>query len=251
MSVNVYIERKFGGNRSLISPDEFLNWAKHDIKGGSRRSIANALTNAKRAIHGRIDEIITALRVSYASDWPQTPSTDIKLKVLKQINLPVTSIAKVLTVRRNDLEHSYLLPSLDQVRSDVETTELWLEKSKSYLKPSVVIIGLPVTSIGSGASATTKRSTFKATFAEPDKVVFYWDAKREIITLSKSGSTSRKKYHDYRWKKFIEIQKKSYLSHHSRQIVPSVSIATRLYKAYECWVLGNRGPSFTASKKFS
>jgi hypothetical protein len=136
------------------------------------------------------------------------------------------------------------------VRADVETAGLWLGESKSYLRPSVVLTGLSVESIGCSASAATKKQTFKATFAEPDKVEFYWDAKKEIVTLSKSGVTSRKKYADFSWKDLIDIQKKSYLSDDSKQVVPSISVATALYRAYQKWVLCERGSSFTASIKF-
>jgi len=251
MSINVYVWRKLGGSKSLISPNEFLKWAKQDIKGGNPKNIANDLSNTKRAIHARIDEILYALRIQYASDWPKSPQTSDKLKAIKQLKIPGTSNIDLITKRRNDFEHCYLLPSLKQMRADVETTDMWLDKSKSYLKPSVVLIGLPVMRIGCGASAKTKKSTFNAKFAKPDKVEFYWDAKREIVTLSKSGATSRKNYHDYSWKDLIRIQKKSFLSNDTKQIAPSIPIATRLYKAYEGWLLGNRGPSFTASKKFS
>ncbi|MDD5327003.1 MAG: hypothetical protein PHY02_04205 [Phycisphaerae bacterium] len=250
MSINVYVWRKLGDNKSIISPNEFLKWAKQDIKGGNPKNIANTLSNTKRAIHARIDEILYALRIQYASGWPKSLQTSDKLKAIKQLKIPGTSNIDLITKRRNDLEHSYLLPSLKQIRADVEAVEMWLDKSKSYLRPSVVLIGLPVTRLGS-SYVSEKKSTFIAEFAKPDKVEFYWDAKKEIVTLSKSGATSRKNYHDYSWKELIRIQKKSYLSNDTKQIAPSISIATRLYKAYEGWVLGKRGPSFMATKKFS
>lgn len=246
--MNVYVWRKLGGGKSLLSPNDFQTWACQDIKGGNLRSIANALTNAKRAIHARIDEILYAIRIQYASDWPDMPTTDDKIKAIKRLHVPVTAIVKVLTKRRNDLEHSYLLPSLDQVRADVETAGLWLGKSKRYLRPSVVLTGLSVKSIACSMSA--KKYTLKATFAEPDgKVEFYWDAKQEIVTLSKSGVTNRKKYDDFSWKDLINIQKKAYLSDDNKMEVPSKSDATNLYVAYQKWVSGKRLPSFTRSIK--
>jgi len=251
MSVNVYVWRKLGGSKLLISPNDFLNWAKEDIKGGGQKNIANALSNTKRAIHARIDEILYALRIQYANDWPSNPQTSDKLKAIKKLKIPGTSNIALVTKRRNDLEHSYLLPSLDQVRADVETTGMWLGKSESYLRPSVILEGLPVKSIGSTHISKTNKETFSATFGEPEKVVFYWDAKKEIVTLSKSGTTSRKRYNDYTWKDLIRIQKKLYLSNNNNMVAPSIPIATRLYKAYEKWVSGKRGPSFTATKKLS
>jgi len=236
--------------KSCVKPDEFLSWAKQDIVGGGRRSIANALTNAKRAVHARIDEIITALRVPYASDWHKNVTTDDKLKVLKRIKVPVTSIAKVITDRRNDLEHSYLVPSLKQVRADVETAGLWLDKSKAYLKPSVVLMGLSVNSIGTSANADTRRNTFSVTFADREQIDFFWEAKRAIVTVSKLGSSSQKKYADFDWKRMVDIQKNAYLSSSNKCTVPSVQVATKLFKAYENWVLGKRGNNFSASSIF-
>ena len=246
MDVFIWIKATEG----KIKPDEFLSWAKKDIGGGGRRSIANALTNAKRAIHSRIDEIITTLRVSYASDWPKNATTDVKLKLLKQIKMPVTSIAKVLTARRNDLEHSYLLPSQDQVRADVETVELWLDKSKAYLKPSVLLIGLSVDSIGNSANVDTKKQKFSVTFSNPKQITFFWDSKRVIVTLSKSGSSSQRGYSDLSWKEMVDIQKNAYLSSDSKYIVPSGYVATKLFRAYEKWLLGKRSNKFSASSIF-
>lgn len=248
--MRVYAWRKLGGGKSLLSPNDFQKWACQDIKGGGGRSTANALTNAKRAIHARIDEILYALRIQYASNWPERPATVDKLKAIKRLKIPAIAIVQVLTERRNDLEHTYLLPPRNQVEADVDTAAMWLSESESYLRPSVVLTGLSVKSIGRGASFATKKVTFKATFAEPSKVEFFWDAKKEIVTLSKSGVVSRKKYIDFSWKELIDIQKKAYLSEDNDTVVPSISVATRLYRAYEGWVSGKRGPSFTASVKF-
>jgi hypothetical protein len=250
MSTNVYVWRNPSCSKSMIGPTDFLRWAKEDIRGGNPKNIANALSNTKRAIHARIDEILYALRIEYANDWPSNPQTSDKLKAIKQLKIPGTSNVELLTKRRNDLEHKYLLPSLDQVRADVETADMWLERSESYFRPSVVLMGLPVTSIGCSYTSA-KKSIFKTNFAKPEKVEFYWDAKREIVTLSASGTISRKNYCDHIWKELIRIQKKLYLSDNNHVVVPSISIATRLYKAYEGWVLGNRGSSFAASKKFT
>ncbi len=43
-----------------IETNEFLAWAKSDIKAGEKRGRGNALGNIKKAIHSRIDEIIAS-----------------------------------------------------------------------------------------------------------------------------------------------------------------------------------------------
>ena len=248
MDLHIWLNDTKGKSCGL--PDEFLSWAKQDIVGGERRSIANALTNAKRAIHARIDEIIIALRVPHAADWPKTATTDDILKVLKQIKVPVTSIAKVLTARRNNLEHNYLLPSLDQARADVETAELWLDKSKEYLNPSVSFMGLLVNGLGFFTNADAQKGTVFVTFSERSKVTYFSEAKKSIMTVNKSGFSTQKKYADLKWKELVEIQKDSYLFSQNKFTIPSSQIATKLFTAYKNWLLGKRGNKFSASHSF-
>lgn len=248
--MDIYIRISQNSNRLLITPDEFLTWAKQDIRGGGRRERANALTNAKRAIHGRIDQILLAVRVRYANDWPDRPKTSDKLNVLKKLNIPTTDIVDVLTRRRNDLEHFYLLPSTGQVRSDVQVTELWLKQSQTYLTATIVLAKLPVTSFSVSSSAKTKKHTISATFASPEPITFFWDAKRKIITMFANGSTKEQNYNLLNWKDLVRYQK-PYLFRGSPFTVPSFPVATKIYKAYEKWVSGKRGCSFKTTTGFS
>jgi hypothetical protein len=158
---NIYVWVQKSSGKARILPSEFLDWAKLDVKAGGRRGIANALTNTKRALHARMDEILYSVRVRYANDWSQRPDTELKLKALKRLNIPITTIVKVLTERRNDLEHGYLLPGLDEVRAYVETAELWLEKSESYLRSTIIIGGLLLWSREKGHKVKLPENIFR------------------------------------------------------------------------------------------
>ena len=236
---NIGVHAQGPSGKARIHPSEFLDWAKQDIKAGSRRGIANGLTNAKRALHARIDEILYGVRVRFASDWSELPDTDLKLKALKRLDVPITTIVRVLTKRRNNLEHGYILPSLDEVRADVETAELWLEKSESYVRPSVVIGGLPTKDFGVRSSTKARKETVYGVFETPKRIIFFWDAKRKVIELKPDGSTLETDYGTVAWKKLIRLQRPF-----ERVWPVPPRLATRVFRAYERWVTERKQCSF-------
>ena len=95
----------------LVSSQEFLSWAKSDLKGGDRRAMGNALSNIKKSIHSRIDEILSLSHLSFGKDWNSRATTDEKIALLKKLNIEHTSIVKIITKIRNTYEHQYILPS--------------------------------------------------------------------------------------------------------------------------------------------
>lgn len=230
---------KAKSDKSRVTPDEFLTWAQQDIKGDGKRGIANALTNAKRALHARIDEILYSVRVRYANDWPNRPNTDSKLKVLKCLNIPTTDIATVLTGRRNDLEHCYILPTHTQVRADVQTGSLWLDNLKSYLTTSIVIAGLPIKSCVPSPHVRTKKKKLSITFGSTKKILFFCDAKRKLIILKSDGTRNETSYDKFKWKELIKYQQ-PYFSDSNPLVVFSMSIASKIYREYEQLVNRNK-----------
>jgi hypothetical protein len=236
MSVYVWAKTKSGKLR--ITPGEFLTWAETDIKGDGRREMANALTNAKRALHARIDEILYSVRVRYANDWPKWPKivgTNLKIEVLKSLNIRITAIVKVLTERRNDLEHAYMLPSRVDVEAAVETARLWLNDTKSYLRPSIVLAGLTFKPLRNPVDRIRKEELL-VTFGPAEKVLFFRDSAHTLIILKSDCTRSEKSYKELGWKNLIQYQK-PYLSENNKLIVSSLSIATKIYMKYEQWLI--------------
>ena len=121
-------------DRNQVKPNEFLKWAISDLKGGDKRSHGNALGNIKKAIHSRIDEIINSTHLVFCCDWKwKDITTEIKLKILKDLGIGRGDIARVITEERNTYEHRYILPSLSTIRAYREIAELWLNESyKKY-----------------------------------------------------------------------------------------------------------------------
>src|SRR5438552_14088133 len=112
LSIEKRVDPKF------VAPAEFLSWALTDLKGSGRRNLGNALGNIKRALHGKIDELVGRTRVQQCHDWKNrnTP-TDDKLEVLKSLGIEHRAVLKLITESRNDFEHTYLLPSLTEVQA--------------------------------------------------------------------------------------------------------------------------------------
>lgn len=235
MSVCVWIKEKRG--RSSVSPEEFLTWAEKDFNGGGRRERANALTNSKRALHARIDEILYSLRVKYAKNWPEEPNigTKLKLKVLKSLNIKTTAIVRILTERRNDLEHAYVLPSSNEVEAAVETARLWLNDPKSYLHPSIALAGLTIKPSRKFVDHRIRKEKLLVEFGPKEQVFFFCDARRKLIISNSDGTQSEKSYKELGWKDLIQYQK-PYLSEDNKLIVSSLSIATKIYMKYEEWL---------------
>jgi len=241
--MSIYITVKAKSDKSRVTPEEFLTWAQQDIKkDGGRRAIANALTNTKRALHARIDEILYSVRVRHANDWSDRLNTDSKLKVLKCFNIRTTDIANVLTGRRNDLEHYYILPPLKQVRADVQTGSLLLDNLKPYSTTSIVIAGLPIKSCVPSPYVRTKKKKLIITVGSTKKIWLFCDAKRKLIILKSDGTQSETSYDKYKWKELIKYQQ-PYFSDSNSLIVSSMSIASKIYRKYKKLVnLNKRGP---------
>lgn len=240
--MSIYAWAKPISSRSVITPDEFITWAEQDIKGGGKRERANALTNAKRALHARIDEILYSVRVRYANDWPKWPQivdTSRKVNVLRRLKMSTTTIAKVLTDRRNNLEHAYIIPSTKQVQADVETARLWLDNSKSYLHPSIMLAGLPIKSCVPSVYPRTRKKMLSIKFGPTEKILFFCDAESKLIILKSDGTRNETSYDKLKWKDLIKYQQ-PYLSDSNPLIVSSMSIASKIYREYEQLVSRNK-----------
>ena len=231
-AINVAVARSISSN-SCITPEQFMEWAKRDLDGGDKRAAVNALSNVKRAVHAKVDEVLWALRVGYSRDWPDQPGIDDKLKALRRIKVPTSAIVKVLTERRNWLEHRYTPPRLDDVRSDVEAADLWLERSASYPRSRIVIGNLPTTFFGTIHSSKRQKEGVRIEFTTPVRVTFFWDARRQVVEIQPDGSVVETPFANLGWKELIDAQRSFVLS--GGHVVPG-RLATRIFRAYEKWV---------------
>ncbi|MGC9385259.1 MAG: hypothetical protein ACP5D6_11725 [Kosmotogaceae bacterium] len=118
-----------------LSANDFLTYAKSDLVDNDEKGLINALSNAKRAISNRIDEIImlSLLRkISLKQRW----NIPTKMDKLGAIGIFVPGILqRKITSKRNLLEHEYIKPKDSQDVVDIiEIAKLFLASTERYIE---------------------------------------------------------------------------------------------------------------------
>ncbi len=116
-----------------ISAKEFLAFAKSDLKDYGNKGLINALSNAKRAISNRMDELI---KISFLEKRSSKLNIPKKMEKLNAIGLFVPDLLqRKITSMRNILEHEYIKPKDSQVVKDaIEIAELFLRSTDQYIE---------------------------------------------------------------------------------------------------------------------
>lgn len=123
-----------------ISPNDFLHFARQALKEGDDAGCVNALTNAKRAIDCEVESFLAALGYPRGKDLPRSvsdylarqgrtlrrPGLDAKLQLLQALNVVPVKLAARVRALRNDLEHEYALPQVEDVRDAIETADIFM-----------------------------------------------------------------------------------------------------------------------------
>jgi len=215
-----------------VKPIEFLAWAKSDIKAGDRRGRGNALGNIKKAMHSRIDEIITSTHLHFAKDWSwKKLYTEDKLSILRQIGVEKTSIAKITTDIRNKYEHSYIVPSADDIRAYCDIVDLWLEDSyKKYNFGRIGIFDLPIYDIIKEGEVV-KKIVLTDDYKD---ITYFWDYKHSLFKTSKKKPSKITTLKDLGWKEILALEKGFIKNLRNREIhYLSQPNLTKVFKIYD------------------
>lgn len=130
-----------------ITPLEFLNYAKEDLKLKSNKGLIDAMSNAKRSIECQIDIIIIMLGYDYkkfdnSKAYLETKQfikkffnqnnveglTD-RIKLLQILDITPTFLISKIRNLRNKVEHEYIIPSLQDVKEAIEIADLFIHSS--------------------------------------------------------------------------------------------------------------------------
>ncbi len=126
----VYVQKEVFQSEARV----FLDFAKEDLQGLDARGMANALSNAKRAIGNRVDTLLFAYGL-----WIRAKNRrwgyPTKVKKLRGMGVLAPRLLQtMITSPRNRLEHEYIIPeNPDDVRGVIELAELYVEGSEKYL----------------------------------------------------------------------------------------------------------------------
>lgn len=113
-----------------ITPTEYIEFSQLDIGGTDKRSIINALSNAKRALECQLDSLMLTFGFGSVSDRWNVPK---KLEVLKDIGIIAPRILAKINRHRNDMEHEYTCPKHDVVADFVDVVALFLQATRVHI----------------------------------------------------------------------------------------------------------------------
>jgi len=112
-----------------ISPEDFLQQAEDDFELGGNNARLNALSNAKRAIHAQVDEVLlalgfTAVRANFSR----------KMELLADLGFVSPRMLRRVNDARNVLEHEYHAPTYEQVEEAIDLASLFVGATKRNLE---------------------------------------------------------------------------------------------------------------------
>jgi len=122
----------YSSNQEML-PSSYLEFSKHDIdEGNENRNRINAVGNAKRAFHLQTEMLCDAFgwRILYQDKYTGFPK---KLEFLSRCGIISPNILKKLNKKRNNIEHSYYIPNIEEVEDYIDIVELFLMATKDLL----------------------------------------------------------------------------------------------------------------------
>lgn len=141
-----------------IRPHEYLRFAELDIKGADKRSLVNALGNAKRALECQLDSLMIAFRMSnVAAKW----NVPRRLEFLNKINVVAPTILGKINKHRNEMEHRYICPAHEIVEDFVGVVALFLPATEKHIHDFVEDLDL----------YCAKHAGFRVTFVDDNLCV--------------------------------------------------------------------------------
>jgi len=104
-----------------------LQQAEDDFELKGNAALLNALSNAKRAIHAQIDEVLVALGYKVKG-----VTFDKKMRTFSDLGFVAPRLMKRVNRARNLLEHEYKLPTLEEVEEAIDLAGLFVSATKRH-----------------------------------------------------------------------------------------------------------------------
>lgn len=120
-------------------PDEYLEFARQDLSDGtSARHLVNSVSNSKRALHLRMEIMYEAFGGNVVVGKPK--NFPILIEFLRSCGIASPRILNRINKLRNAVEHNYHIPTLEEVETFLDVTELFLAGTNALIgrQPSTV-----------------------------------------------------------------------------------------------------------------
>jgi len=122
-----WLDKPFGD----ISAEEYLQFAKKDLKIGDKASLINALSNAKRCLHYQVDHLLYRYNLNKFAERFRFPE---KLGLLSELQIIQKTLLSIYNKERNKVEHEYVVPEKETVESAIDLCELLLLATERFIK---------------------------------------------------------------------------------------------------------------------
>lgn len=110
--------------RNNPSAEDYLAFARQELADGhTPRTLINALSHAKRALHLRMEDVCLAFGGASLTKNKPFPAL---AKYLKQCGLPSLGALEKLNTARNETEHKYTVPKLEMVEIYIDVANLFI-----------------------------------------------------------------------------------------------------------------------------
>lgn len=118
----------------VISPELYLKFAKRDFReDDGLRSLANAVSNAKRSLHLQSELLSDALGIKSIMPRGQI-SFPKRIGFLRDCGVVGGTILNKLNTIRNTVEHDYIVPDAVVVQDFIDIVELFVAASERLVR---------------------------------------------------------------------------------------------------------------------
>lgn len=111
-----------------ITAKEFVAYANRDLDTAGNHGLANALSNAKRAIDCQVDAVTNVLGIKKERFFPK------KADKFSELGLMAPRVIKRINQLRNYLEHEFKIPEQERVEDAVDTATLFVELTQRVFR---------------------------------------------------------------------------------------------------------------------
>lgn len=118
----------------VVSPQQYLDFAKRDINEmDGLRSLANAVSNAKRSLHLQSELLSDALGIKSIMPKGQI-SFPKRIGFLRDCGIVGGVILNKLNSIRNTVEHDYVVPEASVVQDFIDVVDLFFAASERLIR---------------------------------------------------------------------------------------------------------------------
>ncbi|WP_073110353.1 hypothetical protein [Pollutimonas bauzanensis] len=161
-----------------LSAADYLSFAALDlVDGKTSRHLVNALSNAKKALHLRLEDLCLGFG---AVDLKNLRTFPALIKYIRECGLVAPRVLDRLNAQRNAVEHDYILPVEPDVETFVDVAHLFVAATDRWVSRRPCQIGC------SGIEVSINALEFDLT-----QIAFDWPQGVAALIFKESKSVAR------------------------------------------------------------